>query len=194
MTSVTSLTALSPIFTRAEAYRAGWSDRELHAAHNRGDIQRIARGIYALPNLRADLDLAEIAVRAPDATLCLTSALAHHDLTDEMPRSIDVALPRTRRPPRTRAPVTWHRFADETFGIGRTELAVTGQLFIGIYSPERAVIDAYRLRHLYGADQATEALKRWLAARGSQPAELLNMARRFPASAPAIHAALQTLL
>ena len=194
MSSAAPPSDLATVFTHADARRAGWSDRGLYAARDSGDIQQIARGIFARSDLPADLDLVEIAIRAPDAILCLTSALAHHDLTDDIPPSIDVALPRSRRNPRTQAPVTWHRFDDDTFEIGRTELALIDRLTIGIYAPTRTIIDAYRLRHLYGTEQATDALKRWLTLRSSHPSELLAMAGHFPAATSPIRAALQTLL
>ncbi len=182
------------VFTHADARRAGWSDRALYAARDRGEIQRVARGIYAQPGLHLDFDLVEVAIRAPDATICLTSALTHHDLTDELPLTIDAALPRSRRAPRTQAPVTWHRFDEETFEIGRTELPLIGNLTLGIYSPTRTIVDAYRLRHLYGTEPAINGLKRWLTRRGSQSSELLSIARHFPAAEPAIRTALQVLL
>jgi len=185
---------LAEVFTHADALEAGWSDRALYAARDRGDLLRVARGIYTRPDLQADLDLVEIAIRAPEATICLTSALVHHDLADDIPPSIHVALRRSRRPPRTQAPVTWHRFNEDTYEIGRTELAVTAHLSIGLYSPTRSVIDAYRFRHLYGAEQANEALKSWLAMRGSQPSSLLGMAQHFPAASTAIRSALEVLL
>ena len=47
--------------------------------------------------LEGNLDQLEIALRASDATLCLTTALSHHDLTDVIPPEIDLALPRSRR-------------------------------------------------------------------------------------------------
>jgi len=194
MVPAAPLLDLATVFTHADARRAGWSDRELYAARDRGEIQQVARGIYTRGDLQADLDLVEIAVRATSATLCLTTALAHHDLTDDIPASINVALPRSRRAPRTQAPVTWHRFDDDTFHIGRTKLAVTDDLTIGLYPPTRTIIDAYRLRHLYGTEQANEALKRWLAQPGNQPTELLATAHDFPAAAPAVRSALQVLL
>ena len=194
MFAETIIAGLPEVFTHADARRAGISDRTLYQMRDRGDIDRIARGIYAHPGFEADPDLVEIAVRAPNATLCLTSALAHHDLTDDIPPAINVALPRSQRPPKAEAPVTWHRFDSDTFDIGRTTTPVTDRLAIGIYSPARAIVDAYRLRHLYGTGQALEALKRWLRIRGSQPAALLEMASHFPKSAPAIQSTLETLL
>ena len=192
--STEAVAGLPEVFTHADARRAGISDRDLYQMRDRGDIDRIARGIYAHPGFEADPDLVEIVIRAPNATLCLTSALAYHDLTDDIPPAINVALPRSQRPPKAEAPVTWHRFNSDTFNIGRDTMPVTGQLDMGIYSPTRTIVDTYRLRHLYGTDQALEAIKRWLRIRGNQPAELLDMASSFPKAATAIRSTLETLL
>lgn len=192
--SANAVAGLPEVFTHGTARRAGISDRDLYQMRDRGDIDRIARGIYARPGLEADPDLVEIAVRAPSATLCLTSALAYHDLTDDIPPAINVALPRSQRPRKIEAPVTWHRFDSANFDIGRNKTTVTGQLAIGVYSATRTIVDAYRLRHLYGTDQALEALKRWLRISGNQPAALLEMASRFPKAAPAIQSTLEILL
>ena len=182
------------IFTHADARALGVSDRALYGWRDRGLVEQLARGIFVHPDLQADADLAEIAIRAPDATMCLTTALARHHLVDDIPSMIDVALPRSRRAPSTSAPVTWHRFDEDTFEIGRDELAVHGRLTIGIYNPTRSIVDAFRLRHLYGEDLAVAALRRWLTTRGEQPAELLDAARSFPTAEPSLRRALQVLL
>lgn len=182
------------IFTHADATALGISDRRLAAMCRSGELDRLARGIYLKPHVDVDHNLAEIAIRSPKATLCLTTALAHHDLTDDIPPSINVALPRQQRSPRTAAPVTWHRFDNATFGIGQTRIALTNELSIGLYDPTRTIIDTYRLRHLYGSDQAHGALKRWLRQSGNQPATLLTMAKQFPKAEQPIRTALEILL
>lgn len=187
-------TQLPPVFTHADAIAAGISDRTLYRSRDKGDLTQVARGIFAAPTLVADFDRIEIAIRAPEATLCLTTALAHHDLTDDIPPVINVALPRSRRAPRTSAPTKWHRFDDDTFHIGRETLKVTDMISIGIYSPTRSVIDAYRLRHIYGVDQAHAALKRWLRRDPTQPSELLAIANNFPRAKSAILSTLEVLL
>lgn len=189
-----ALHASPNIFTHADATALGISDRSLAELCRAGEIDRLARGIYIKPHIDVDHDLAEIAIRAPRATLCLATSLARHELSDDIPPSINVALPRQQRPPRTAAPTTWHRFDNATFDIGRTHIALTDELSIGIYDPIRSIIDAYRLRHLYGIDQAHEALKRWLRQRGNQPAALLKMGKQFPKAEPTIRTALETLL
>ncbi len=65
---------------------------------------------------------------------------------------------------------------------------------IGLYGPERSIIDAFRLRHLEGHELAVEALKRWLRRPGTSPAALLAMARRFPKARPSLQNALEILL
>jgi hypothetical protein len=181
------------VFTHGHALERGVSDRVLYGWRDSALVEQIARGIFAQPDLPADLDLVEIAVRAPDATLCLTTALARHELIDDILPSIDAALPRRRRAPRMTAPLTWHRFDDNTFHIGRDELTVYGDLTIGIYDPARSIIDAFRLRHLYGEDLAVGAVRRWLARRGNQPSELLEVARHFPVAGPSLRNVLQIL-
>jgi len=182
------------IFTHADARARGVSDRVLYGWRDSGLVEQLARGIFVQPDLPADPDLIEIAVRAPDATLCLTTALARHGLTDDIPPTINVALPRSRRAPRTSAPVTWHRFDEDTFDIGRDALPVYRGWTIGIYDAPRSIVDAFRLRHLYGEDLAVDAVRHWLTRRGNQPAEVLDIARHFPTAEPSLRRVLQILL
>ena len=139
-------------------------------------------------------DLLEISVRTPEATLCLTSALARHQLIDDIPAAIDIALPREHRQPRTTAPVRWHRFDASSFDIDRSQLDIDAGRTIGIYEPRRCIVDAFRLRHIYGTEQAIAALRRWLEQRESQPSELLRIAASFPTAERPIRRALEILL
>ena len=178
-------------FSATMAADAGIGARELRRLSESGTIDRIGRGLYRRVDLPpANLDLLEIVTRRQDATVCLSSALAHHGLVDAIPAQIDVALPRGARTPRTGAPVAWHHFDAATFALGRTELAIDGSdATIGLYSPERSIVDAYRLRGLEGYEIAPEALKNWLRRSGSHPAVLMDIARQLPrASGPLRHA------
>jgi hypothetical protein len=142
----------------------------------------------------ADIDLQEVTLRAPRATLCLTTALARHGLTDEIPSMIDVALLRGQHRPAVGAPVTWHLFDPATFDIGRTELDVGDGLVIGLYGPARSIVDTFRLRHREGPDVAYAALRRWRRKQGFSPSELLATARHFPQAERALREALEILL
>ena len=72
-----------------------------------GAIVRLARGLYQLPDASLDQQhsLAEAAKLIPKGVICLTSALAFHGLTDQLPARVWVALgqkdwrPRIAYPP-----------------------------------------------------------------------------------------------
>lgn len=185
---------LPKVFTTAEASQLGVPRRQLYVWLEQELIESLGRGLFMRAGTKGDPDLIEVAKRAPGATLCLVSALARHDLTDQIPGAIHVALRRSQRQPRTLAPVIWHRFAESTFEVGRKEIRVGAGCTLGLYTPARSIIDAFRIRHLEGGDVAIEALRRWLQSPGNQPAKLLAMARRFPSSEKSIQAALEVLL
>lgn len=188
------LTGLPNTFSHQVAREHGLSDRRLRALLEEGALERLGHGLYRKADAPPrDTDLIELAMRAPDATLCLVSALAHHDLTDIIPAAMEVALPRTARPPRVSAQVRWHRFQPDTFHVGRKTIVVDQGLELGVYDPERTIIDAFRLRHHEGEDLAIDALRRWLRRRGANPNRLLTMAKSFPKAQPELLRVLRVL-
>jgi len=190
----TTLDALPETFTYRQAMDAGMNHHRLYALRDNGELEQVGRGLFRKADAElADLDLLEAARRAPDATICLTSALARHDLTDTIPSRHDLALPRGAWHPRTVPAIRWHSFDPETFQIGRGTTAIDDETSIGLYDPPRTIIGSYRLRGSLGSDTAHEALKRWLR-QGGRPAALLEMARAFPKALPAIRQALEILL
>lgn len=81
-----------------------------------------------------------------------------------------------------------------TFFIGRDhEVKIAGDLAIAMYNPARSIIDAYRLRHIYGVDIAHEALKAWLKQPGTSPSEIMSLMPSFPAADPELSNALRLL-
>jgi hypothetical protein len=169
------------------------SERQLRRLIGDGSIIALARGLYRKSDWLGDEDLIEIAAKAPQATLCLRSALARHELIDDIPAEIDIAIPRGSWTPETTAPVRWRHFDPETFDLGRGELDIDGDRRIALYSADRSIIDAFRMRHIEGAELGIEALKRWLG-RGGQPSELLVLARSFPRTQSALRETLEILL
>lgn len=182
-------------FSAATAVKAGVPRSRLVRLVKSGELERIARGLYRRVDAPlVDLDLVEVALRAPLATLCLETALAQHELTDRIPTAVDVALPRTQRQPATAALVRWHRFQSDTFHLGRELVEVEQGLSIGRYSSARTLVDVFRLVHQEGPDLAYEALRNWNRARKGTPAELLRLARHFPHVEKTLRRALQVLL
>lgn len=185
---------LGPVFTLDGARSSGLRKDEVYDLLAAGEIERLGRGVY----LRADAidprfaSLAAASAVQPMSTMCLTSALVYHGLSDEIPLETDIALPRGTRFPAGFEHVTWHAFGQATFEVGRTVMSEHPDL--RVYSAERTIVDAYRIAHLEGIDQANEALRRWVRRSGSSPAELLRTAEHFPRTVTVIREALQVLL
>ena len=100
----------------------------------------------------------------------------------------DLALPRGSRLPALKEPISWHKFAPETFDLGREVLPLVADISMKICTAElctaeRCLVDAFRLRRLEGPELVNEALRRWLTRRGSEPARLLELAAHSPKAA-----------
>ncbi|HKG02776.1 MAG TPA: hypothetical protein VKB03_06315 [Conexibacter sp.] len=151
---------------------------------DRGALIEISRGIYRVADApaTAHLDLLAVCRRVPDGMICLNSAASYWDLTDELPATVHVAVPRGRhRPQITYPPTRVHVFAASTFELGREQLRIESGETIAISSRERTVVDLLRLRSQVGRDQGLLALRRYLQSDGARPGELLSLARRLRA-------------
>jgi len=186
---------LGDTFTYAEARQAGLGDKRIYQLRDLGRIIPLGGGVYRWADAApADLDLIEISERVPIATICLETALARHHLIDSIPAAIDIAIPRGSRRPKLSAPFRLHQFNQRTFELGRQMIEVGGRRELGIYTPERSLVDAVRLRHHEGSDIAFEALRNWLELPGRSPAQLISMAQQFPNAEASLRRALEVLL
>ena len=86
----------------SDALRLGVHPRTLYSLRDSGEIEQVSRGLYRLSNAPplSSPDLVPIAIRIPRAVVCLISALAHHDLTTQVPHTVDLALPSHAQVPR----------------------------------------------------------------------------------------------
>jgi predicted transcriptional regulator of viral defense system len=184
---------LTPVFRLRDA---GLSASTLYRLVAVGAVERVRHGLYRRADAPdTDLDLAEAAVRAPDATVCLLSALAWHGLVTTIPSQWDLALPRGRTPVTTSPAVRWHRLDPDTFDLGRDVVPIEGSIVtVGLYSAERSIVDAFRLRQSVSHEIAVEALREWLPRRGAAPAALLRIAAQMPRATGPLSAALAVLL
>ncbi|MEO7146624.1 MAG: type IV toxin-antitoxin system AbiEi family antitoxin domain-containing protein [Terrimesophilobacter sp.] len=187
---------LAPAFTLENARKAGLRKDQVYTLLEQGEVERVGRGIYVRPDM---LDPAFVLIAAAtairgEATLCLTSALVHHGLSDAIPFDSTLALPRGTRHPAGLKNVSWHSFDPTTFQIGRVHVKAGEGVTVAVYSAERTIVDCFRLMHQEGSDVAHQALKRWLREKGNTPARLMKVAASFPKSQPRIRHALEVLL
>lgn len=163
----------------SEALALGIHPRTLYALRDSGLLVRLSRGLYRLADLPplSDPDLVTVALRIPQAVICLVSALAFHELTAQIPHTVDIALRSQAERPRLDYPplrvfwfsgLAWSEGV-ETYMIDETTVRITG--------PEKSVADAYKYRRKIGLDVALEALKLYRQRRDFDADKLLHYAR-----------------
>lgn len=182
---------LPTTFGTATARRLGVHPRDLYRWRERGDIVELSRGVFR----RADAppasypDLLAVSLRVPRGIVCCISAAAVHDLTDDLPPVVQIAVPKRSHSPRISYPPTQvFRFEEDAFELGlATVLAAPAEL-VRIYDAARTVVDLLRLRHRLGEPLAYAALRRLVAQPDARPALLLEYADRLKAYGPVRHA------
>ena len=150
--------------------------RMVHA----GDVIRLARGLYQLPDapLDGNHSLAEAAKRVPKGVVCLVSALAYHELTDQLPRAVWMAIgtkdwmPKEGRPAMRIVRFTDALLADDVITVQIENVPVK------VFGVAKTVADCFRHRRTVGQTIALEGLQEALRQRKSTPAEIARHAER----------------
>ena len=126
-----------------------------------GRLQRLGRGLYALPDapLTEHRALAEVAKRVPAGVICLLSALRFHELTSQAPHQVWLAIDRKARRPRLDyPPLRIVRFSGAALREGIEEHTLEG-VGVRVFSPAKTVADCFKYRNKIGLDVAIEALR-----------------------------------
>ncbi|MGN5630874.1 type IV toxin-antitoxin system AbiEi family antitoxin domain-containing protein [Streptomyces sp. AC154] len=191
------LAGLSPTFTTAQARQALLSARDMAYLVTEGEIDELSRGVYRRTDApeTAYADLLAVCMRAPRAVLCGESALAVHELIDDIPSAVHIAVPRgTRRPTISYPPTVVAQYAAKTFSLGVERFEAAPGETIPTYNAARCVVDAMRHRGKIGETMALSALGRYLRGSGrSGVGELQLIARELGALSvirPAVEAVL----
>lgn len=145
-----------------------------------GAIVRLARGLYQLPEAPLDQQhsLAEVAKLIPKGVVCLTSALAFHGLTDQLPARVWVALGKKDWRPRVAyPPVRIVRFPPELLSAA-IEHHVIEDILVPIFGVAKTIADLFRYRRTVGEAIVIEALRETLRQRKATPSEIARFAEQ----------------
>lgn len=162
-----------PLFTSKEARELGVNPPALAYLVKTGQIQRIRHGVYrgarspSVPGFKWS-DLAESALSIPNGVICLISALAIYELTEEIPREHWIAVKRDSKM-RVPRPIRIVRFRNTT--LGRTQINLDG-VKVPIYDRERTIVDSFRQ---LDREVAIKALKMALAAKKKDRIDLKKL-------------------
>ncbi len=167
------------VLRAADVREQGWSPQLLIRLHQAGQLQRIARGLYALPHAEVTehQTLIEVCQRVPRGVLCLLSALQFHGIGTHMPHEVWIALPAgSQTPALGYPPLRIVRLRGTAYSGGIQTVAEHGAP-IRVYCAAKTVTDCFKFRHKIGLDVALEALKDAWHNRKVTMAELSHFAR-----------------
>jgi hypothetical protein len=174
-------------FTTSTALGRGVHPRDLYRWRDGGEIIELSRGVFR----RVDAppatypDLLAVAHRSSIAIVCCRTAAVVHDLSDEIPPAVQIAVPTSHRPPKINwPPAEVLRFDMGSFELGLSRVEAAPNEWVRIYGPARTVIDLMRLRGRFGEPLAHAALQRYLRRHDARPAELLQLASELGVHGP----------
>ena len=147
----------------SDAMRLGIHPRSLYSLRDAGELLPVGRGLYRLASAPAltNPDWATVGLRIPRAVICLISALAHHELTTQVPHYVDIALPSHAQIPKVDGlPVRAFWFPERAFEAG-VETITVDRVPIKTYSAEKTIADCFKYRNKIGIDVAVEALRNY---------------------------------
>lgn len=133
-----------------------------------GQIQRVARGVYRLPEqpITEGHGLALAAAAVPQGVICLLSALQYHRIGTQLPSEVWIALDRRAwRPKVVYPPLRIVRYTGEALTAGVETHRVEGRA-VKVYGLAKTVADCFKYRNKIGLDVGLEALREgWRARR-----------------------------
>lgn len=161
------------IMRTAEALDAGIASKTLYSMRDQGTLIQLSRGLYKLaeaPSL-GNPDLITVALRVPDAVFCLITALDFHNLTEQIPQFVYIALPQGARRPKIHYPpinIIWP--SKKIYQAGIHEVIVDNTP-VKIFNPEKTITDCFKYRNKFGLDVAIDAIQRYF----EQPTKKQNL-------------------
>ena len=133
-----------------------------------GQIERVARGVYRLPEqpITENHGLALAAAAVPQGVICLLSALQYHGIGTQLPSEVWIAIDRRAwRPTLTFPPLRIVRFTGQALSAGVESHQMEGRT-VRVYGIAKTIADCFKYRNKIGLDVALEALREgWRARR-----------------------------
>jgi predicted transcriptional regulator of viral defense system len=161
-----------------EIIKAGFNKAFLKDNLNSSRIQKVDRALYRLSDdfTLSNPDLVAVSIKVSKGVVCLLSALSFHEATNEIPRYINIAIPRGAYANKINyPPVKFYHFASEAWKAGIEKFEIEGYQ-IKVYSLAKTIADCFKFRNKIGMNIAREALKIAITEKGVQPKEIMQYA------------------
>lgn len=133
------------LFTLAYARKQGIYPSLIAYYQKTGLLERIGRGLYKVTSAKLHIppqweDLVYAVLSIPSGHVCLISALALYDMTDEIPRKHWIAISNKKFP--IKRPGT-KIVRMRNMQVGQSSINL-GEISVPIFDKERTVVDAFR--------------------------------------------------
>lgn len=152
----------------------GVSFRQLQRLVAEGTVEKLGGGVYRLSEVEPNEfeTIAMVASAAPNAIVCLLSALRIHEIGTQSPHQVWLAIDRKARiPRRLPAKVRIVRFSGQMLTYGVVKQSMQG-VRVRLTNPARTVVDCFRYRNKIGLDVAMEALRDAVRSRKAMVSEI----------------------
>ncbi|MFH1714593.1 MAG: transcriptional regulator [Elusimicrobiota bacterium] len=163
----------------SKVLREGFHPDSLNALVQDNKIEKISRGLYKLRSYKIGEypDLVMASLEAPRGVICLISALYFHEATNEIPKYIDMAIPRgTHVYVMKYPPARFYRFNSKSWESGIEEHIIKGHK-IKVYNLAKTIADCFKFRNKIGINIARDALKTAIAEKNIKPKEIMHYAK-----------------
>lgn len=141
--------------------RSGISRTQLQRMVEAGVVERVARGLYGLPDTARTehQHLAEATRRVPGSVVCLLSALRFHGLTTQNPFEVWLAIGRKAWRPRVEHPPIRLVYLSAPALEAGVAVHQVGGTAVPVFSAAKTVADCFKFRNKIGTEVAVEALR-----------------------------------
>lgn len=163
----------------AELKAAGITAATLSRMVEDGEVVRLARGLYQLADAPLDAHhaLAAASKRVPKGVVCLVSALAFHELTDQLPRRVWIAIgQKDWAPTQKTKQLRVVRFTGPLLSEAVETHKIEG-VPVRIFGVAKTIADCFRHRRSVGLAVALEGLQEALRQRKATPDEIARFAQ-----------------
>ena len=147
-----------------------------------GAVERVDRGLYRLASAdpTEHATVAAVCARAPNAVICLLTALSIHEIGTQLSPQVWIAIHHKARPPRLpQFQTRLVRFSGAAWTYGVRDTVFEG-VPSRITSPARTIVDCFRYHHLIGRETALEALRDGLRERKVTVDALMRTLEELP--------------
>lgn len=166
-------------FSAQELRSRNLSQYEIRQLVARGQLKKLNKSHYENTAYHGEeSDYYCVSAYAPNGVICLLSAAAYYKLTNYIPDSVDVAIPRKSKistlPKWPRLSVCY--FTDERYSLGIRKVQ-DGKNGFQIYDMEKTVVDIVFYRVKIGIEETKEILTTYLARKERNLNKLLDYSR-----------------